>query len=249
MAVPNSGQLSLNSIYNELDDNDYAGGTINSNVSLKNLSTGGNPPNETINTDNDAADRPNGSAPHAMSEFYSYDHDVTAVWTATWIVRHSDISGSKWAAPTPSNTMPSQTVQDQLLVTVSLSNVSNDHFSVMDSTIDPSSSNIQFWIASAPGNLPPSSSIGMAVANSGDPGTSGTSGRGATGWKYGMATFPKSPTFTADSHGVGAAEGTWYIRLCNSGSNTASGLPQVRELYIGNHEYTSSMDIMTHLVN
>ena len=29
MAVPSSGQLSLNSIYNELDDNDYAGGTTN----------------------------------------------------------------------------------------------------------------------------------------------------------------------------------------------------------------------------
>ena len=40
MAVPSSGQLSLNSIYNELDDDDYAGGTTNSNVSLKNLSDG-----------------------------------------------------------------------------------------------------------------------------------------------------------------------------------------------------------------
>ena len=38
MAVPSSGQLSLNSIYNELDDDDYSGGTTNSDVSLTNLS-------------------------------------------------------------------------------------------------------------------------------------------------------------------------------------------------------------------
>ena len=246
MAVPSSGQLSLNSIYNELDDNDYAGGTTNSNVSLKNLSTGGDPPNEAINTDNDAADRPNGSVPHAMSEFYSYDHDVTSVWSATWS-RIIDISGSK--GQTPSNTMPSQTVADQLVAVVTLANVSNDHFSLMDSTINASSSNIQFWVQNAPGNLEPSSSIGIAVANGGDPGTSGTTGRGATGWKYGMATFPKSPSFTGDSHGVGSANGDWYIRLCNSGSISAGGSPQVRELYVGNAVYTSSITFDTTLVS
>ena len=83
MAVPSSGQLSLNSIYNELDDDDYAGGTTNSNVSLKNLSDG---TVDTINTANDAADRPNGSVPHAMSEFYSYDHDlVTNATFGSWV--------------------------------------------------------------------------------------------------------------------------------------------------------------------
>ena len=30
----------------------------------------------TINTDNASADRPDGSTPHTMSEFYSYDHDL-----------------------------------------------------------------------------------------------------------------------------------------------------------------------------
>lgn len=82
MAVPNSGtQLSLNSIYNELDDDNYNGGTTNADVSLTNLSTGGNPPNQALNTDNDAANRPDGNAPHAMSEFYSYDHDIIAIAT------------------------------------------------------------------------------------------------------------------------------------------------------------------------
>ena len=74
MAVPGSGQLSLNSIYNELDDNNYSGGTTNSNVSLEDLSDG---TVDTINTDNSAANRPNGSIPHQMSEFYSYDHDAS----------------------------------------------------------------------------------------------------------------------------------------------------------------------------
>ena len=84
MAVPASGnQLSLNSIYNELDDNNYNGGTTNADVSLTNLSTGGNPPNESLNTSNDAANRPDGSAPHAMSEFYSYDHDLSGLGIPT----------------------------------------------------------------------------------------------------------------------------------------------------------------------
>ena len=75
MAVPSTGTLSLNSIYNELDDNNYSGGTINSNVSLEDLSVGA--VGGGINTNNSAANRPNGSIPHQMSEFYSYDHDAS----------------------------------------------------------------------------------------------------------------------------------------------------------------------------
>lgn len=245
MAVPSSGQLQLSKIFQELDNDDYDGiGSPPDNLSLTNLSDG---TVETINTGgNDAADRPDGSAPHQMSEFYSYDHDAAAVWSATWS-RVVDISGSK--GQTPSNTMPSQTVADQLVAVVTLANVSNDYFSLMDSTINASSSNIQFWVQRMDGGLEPSSSIGIAVANGGDPGTSGTTGRGATGWKYGMATFPKSPSFTGDSHGVGSANGDWYIRLCNSGSNTAGGSPQLRELYVGNAVYTSSITFSTTLVS
>ena len=42
------------------------------NTSLSDLSDG---TVATINTGNDSADRPDGSTPHQMSEFYSYDHD------------------------------------------------------------------------------------------------------------------------------------------------------------------------------
>ena len=76
MAVPSSGVLSLLAIYNELAENDYSSGTSRTNVSLEDLSDG---TVATINTSNNADDRPDGSAPHAMSEFYVYDHDAGGV--------------------------------------------------------------------------------------------------------------------------------------------------------------------------
>ena len=76
MAGPDSGVLSLLAIYNELAENDYDDGTARTNVSLTNLCTSGDPPDEDINTGNASEDRPDGSAPHEMSEFYSYDHDI-----------------------------------------------------------------------------------------------------------------------------------------------------------------------------
>ena len=74
MAVPSSGELSLLKIMNEVDDDDYDASGQYSNVSLTNLSDG---TVDTINTDNASSNRPNGSAPHEMSEFYSYDHDLS----------------------------------------------------------------------------------------------------------------------------------------------------------------------------
>ena len=74
MAVPSSGVLSLIAIMNEVDDDDYTAGGQYSNISLKDLSDG---TVDTINTANASAARPDGSAPHAMSEFYEYDHDLS----------------------------------------------------------------------------------------------------------------------------------------------------------------------------
>ena len=45
------------------------------NSSLEDLSDG---TVATINTANDSADRPDGSAPHRMTEFYNYDHDASS---------------------------------------------------------------------------------------------------------------------------------------------------------------------------
>jgi len=77
MAVPSSGELSLTSIFAELNENDYYVNPDGYSPSLKKLSTGGSPPGEAINTNNDADDRPDESAPHSMSEFYGYDHDAS----------------------------------------------------------------------------------------------------------------------------------------------------------------------------
>jgi len=72
MSVPASGELSLWKIMNEVDDDDYNAGGQYTNISLSDLSDG---TVDTINTN--SAQTPNGTAPHGMSEFYSYDHDAT----------------------------------------------------------------------------------------------------------------------------------------------------------------------------
>ena len=68
MSLTASGQISISDINGEFG---RSGTTANS--SLEDLSDG---TVATINTQNDSADRPDGSAPHAMTEFYSYDHDL-----------------------------------------------------------------------------------------------------------------------------------------------------------------------------
>jgi len=100
MAVPSSGSLSLRSIALEVATNSYAFHPVDGtglsqlgSTSLKDMSTGGGT-NSTgsfltsgsfpaINTANSASNRPDGSAPHAMSEFYSYDQDLVALTSFT----------------------------------------------------------------------------------------------------------------------------------------------------------------------
>tara|TARA_R100000008_G_C3574061_1_gene164046 strand:+ start:1037 stop:1651 length:615 start_codon:yes stop_codon:yes gene_type:complete len=86
MAVPSSGAISLLGIYNELHENNYSSGTSRSNISLEEEST-----EDTVdfNTANDAADYPDTDRPHAMSEFYNYDHDKAS---ASWGTIFSNIS-------------------------------------------------------------------------------------------------------------------------------------------------------------
>ena len=93
MAVPSSGELSLWKIMNEVDDDDYEAGGQYDNVSLEDLSDG---TVDTINTGNNPSNRPDGSAPHSMSEFYSYDHDLTKsdirLKTNIQLLGHSDLN-------------------------------------------------------------------------------------------------------------------------------------------------------------
>tara|TARA_Y100000034_G_scaffold3396_1_gene4105 strand:+ start:207 stop:674 length:468 start_codon:yes stop_codon:yes gene_type:complete len=98
MAVPSSGTITMSGIYSELANDDYdvddgsapAGGR---SISLEEMSDG---TVVTINTDNASSNRPDGSAPHAMSEFYSYDHDLSKsdirLKTNIQLLGHSDLN-------------------------------------------------------------------------------------------------------------------------------------------------------------
>ena len=78
MAVPSSGEISMVGIYSEKNESDYtAMYPEENNISLLGLSRnnqsdsdGGN-----INLNASSTSKPDESAPHAMSEFYGYDHD------------------------------------------------------------------------------------------------------------------------------------------------------------------------------
>lgn len=74
MALVASGQISMGDIRTELNDS--------GSISLKEASDG---TIATINTQNAASDRPDGAAPHAISEFYNYDHDLapSTSWSTT----------------------------------------------------------------------------------------------------------------------------------------------------------------------
>ena len=81
MAVPNSGnELSLLGIRREVGANNYNSSNTYTDISLEDLSEG---TVDALNTANDSSDMPDGSEPHAMSEWYSYDHDLTGIATPT----------------------------------------------------------------------------------------------------------------------------------------------------------------------
>ena len=70
MALTSSGQIKISEINTE-----FGRRSTTANSSLEYLSDG---TVATINTANDSGDRPDTNAPHAMSEFYSYDHDLAS---------------------------------------------------------------------------------------------------------------------------------------------------------------------------
>ena len=75
MTITGSGEIKMSHIWNEIDSNDPTadGQSTNQNIRLAGLSDG---TMDSINEANDAANRPDQSAPHQMSEFYLYDHDA-----------------------------------------------------------------------------------------------------------------------------------------------------------------------------
>ena len=101
MACPSSGTLSLYGIRHELYNNDYNGSVSLTNISLADASTG---VYGTINTNNASADRPDGSTPHAMSEFYSYDHDAAGSLVAYSSTTNGQLNGSNACSDKTSTT-------------------------------------------------------------------------------------------------------------------------------------------------
>jgi len=76
MTLTASGQITLGEIHAELDDENPINGS---------LTGASNGTVATINTANASANRPDGSAPHSMSEFYSYNHDASSSsWGGSW---------------------------------------------------------------------------------------------------------------------------------------------------------------------
>ena len=86
MALTSSGQIAMSEINTELGRT-----STTANTSLEDQSDG---TYATINVANPSADRPDGSAPHAMSEFYSYNHSA-----ATTVGNPSDTTISFAGAP------------------------------------------------------------------------------------------------------------------------------------------------------
>lgn len=96
MAVPASGELSLWKIMNEVDDDDYNAGGQYSNISLSDLSDG------TVDIINTAhgigSNRPDGSVPYGMSEFYSYNHDEFYYFTFSNFAKSNGLGSTNYSA-------------------------------------------------------------------------------------------------------------------------------------------------------
>ena len=135
MALTSSGEINMSEIRTELG--------ASGQITLKEASDG---TVATINTANASGDRPDGAAPHAMSEFYSYDHSLVS---------------TSWGTPSDTTANFSGTVGDTDIhgvITVALTGGSGDitaSYSVNSGTVR--------------------GTMRASVSSSGDPGTGGTS--------------------------------------------------------------------------
>ena len=108
MAVPSSGVISLAGIGAEVKNNAYDASSTGS-TSLQSLAI-----NTTINTN--SASVPNSSEPHAMSEWYGYDHDAAAAFTDNNAVAKSITTGSGQAIFIEETTTYSLTQSDAFTI-------------------------------------------------------------------------------------------------------------------------------------
>ena len=112
MAVPSSGTLSLAGILAEISNSNYS----SAGTSMASLQRCSNGAEGTLNTN--SSERPDGSSPHAMSEFYAYDHDAAAAWANSYAVSKSITTGLGQAIyfDTPADSASHFTQTDQFTI-------------------------------------------------------------------------------------------------------------------------------------
>jgi hypothetical protein len=173
MAVPSSGPISLYAIANEVDGGDYDEAAFQGAVSLTDFSTGAGDASA-INQSNASANRPNGSVPHAMSEFYSYDHDFNPFSS---VIANFTLSGAQSTINPPFSV---QVTVNSDLKTFTLANAAGALTALIASS-NPSYGTLQ-----------------ISLSQEGDPGTAGT-GNNATGYVAEGTTLSYSPSWASAS--------------------------------------------------
>ena len=166
MAVPSSGPISLYAIANEVDGADYDEESFQGAVSLTDFSTGAGDATA-INQSNASANRPNGSVPHAMSEFYSYDQDFNpfSSVSANFTIQAPVNSGGPYTPTTVLKTFTLANGAGALTALIASSN-------------------------------PSYGTLSLSVSISGDPGSGGTA-NSATGYVAEGTQLSYSPTYSS----------------------------------------------------
>ena len=108
MAVPGSGALSLAGIGAEVKNNAYDASSTGS-VTLATLAT-------TTDINSNSTEAPNSTAPHAMSEWYGYDHDAAPAFTDSNAVAKSITTGVGQAIVISSTSTYSLTQSDAFTI-------------------------------------------------------------------------------------------------------------------------------------
>lgn len=188
MAVPSSGEISMVGIFSEKNESDYTAMYPEENhISLRGLSSNSHDDSEggniDINLANVSANRPDGSEPHAMSEFYDYDHDNNSTY---------------WGASNGANgiadftfSVSANTPGVSALKTILLRNGSGTTDVFLSSNVSGQKGNID---------------VEMSVSQLGDPGTNGSGTSDTSGFANHLADSPRQ--FTGQS-----GNRTYYIRL------------------------------------
>ena len=194
MAVPSSGVISLYAIANEVDGADYDESAFQGAVSLTDFSTGAGDATA-INQSNASANRPNGSVPHAMSEFYSYDQDFNPFSSviANFTIQAPVNSGGPYTPTTVLKTFTLANGAGALTALIASSN-------------------------------PSYGTLSLSVSISGDPGSGGT-GNSATGYVDEGTQLSYSPTYSSSDtiyvrfQYVGHTASSNQTRTCTFTSN------------------------------